>query len=62
MLRLIKEERNNTPKECQELFNMYWLDPEEYICDWILMRLNQEGPVVRLDYKNLFNLRYFPGI
>ena len=52
MLSLIREERKNTPKECRELFNMYWQEPEVYVCDWILMRLNQGSPEVRLYKKN----------
>lgn len=31
---------------------MYGQEPEEYTCDWILMRLNQGGPEVRLYKKN----------
>lgn len=56
MLSLIREERNSTPKDSRELFNMYWQEPEEYTCDWILMKLNQGGPEIRLYKKNLFDL------
>lgn len=56
---LIREKRNYTPRQLQEIAGLYWQEQGRYPWDWSLRVLDQEDSKRRLDKQVLLSGGHF---